>query len=320
MGARDCLKRSLRGRAVLDWSDYDRCWLDGCRQRPLDAAERVMLETIAADIAGVSDTQRGTAWGRCSPPGRFAATVIRLRPEVTHQFADSAAALRVGAVGIKLFKTTADGRREGDKVVRFCRDAIHRLPGLPNAHVQRVIAAGEWQSGPESRHYVVQQWVTGHTLEELNECIWPAQPIDGRVARSIVSQLLVAIVVPLWSAGTIWWDFRDANYCWDPLTEHLTMIDVDSLAAYVEETLETPAEWVRRDNRRQTGLSRLRQMALRVLLAQGIRPQAAVRRHVAAAWADFEPALRTLGKSPHGPVLTAVRSFFDRLDAMGCLV
>jgi hypothetical protein len=58
-----------------------------------------------------------------------------------------------------------------------------------------------------------QQWVPGHTLEELNRRIWPAQPLDPRVARSILEQLFGAIVMPLWSAGTVWWDFRGANYC-----------------------------------------------------------------------------------------------------------
>ena len=54
-------------------------------------------------------------------------------------------------------------------------------------------------------------------------------------------------IIPLWSEGTIWWDIRDANFCWDQAARRLTLIDTDSLAAYADEIQQRPAVWQRRE-------------------------------------------------------------------------
>lgn len=116
--------------------------------------------------------------------------------------------------------------------------------------------------------------------------------------HSILRQLLGEIVIPLWSRGLIWWDFRDANFCYAAETDRLSLIDVDSLGAYAEEILETPDDWTRRDRGRLTALARLRQMSVRLIGAPRRPGKKKVESRFTEAWRnDLEPALLRLGKS-----------------------
>jgi hypothetical protein len=237
---------------------------------------------------------------------------VRLRPGLAHRYRDEAAERGVGAVGVKVFKTTPDARREAELLVPFHRDDLHRLPGLPSGHVQRSVTAGVWRG----QAFVIQEWVAGDSLEDLIRRRWPTEPLAGARARSLVSQLLGRIVVPLWSAGTVWWDVRDANYCYDEPRDHLTLIDVDSLAAYADEILRNPGVWQRRDKGRETALARLRQMTLRLLLAQGLRPRRRVEAGLSEALAnELTPTLARLGHQleASSQAESALERFLDRL-------
>src|SRR5262249_19091745 len=147
---------------------------------------------FVVETMGVLIQQHHELWGEASPPGRFAATVVRLSSSVKHRYVDRATSEGVPEVAVKVFKTTPDARREAQRVVPFLHEELHRLPGWPNASIQRPFDAnfrGE-------RAYIVQEWVPGHTLEE-------ASPSSAQV-RSIVEQLLGKIVIPFWASGTIW--------------------------------------------------------------------------------------------------------------------
>jgi hypothetical protein len=302
---------------MLDWTSYDEFDWKHTQQHPMGISDRTEVERLVAEVLESSQVQREQAWGRCSPPGRFAATVVHLSHFAEDHHAAAARKLGIDEIGIKVFKTSVDGQREGKKVVQLCRDAIHRRPGLPNDHVQKTIDAGMSCSGDAPRHYVVQQWMAGDTLEDLIRRRWILEPIGGTVARSVLEQLFGGIVIPLWSAGTIWWDFRDANYCWDESNTRLAMIDVDSLAAYADEILYRPSDWSRRNKGRETALSRLRQMTLRILLAQGLTRKAAVARELDDAWNELlRPVLQTLGCDAYLGT-AALEVFLDRLKHAG---
>lgn len=149
---------------------------------------------------------------------------------------------------------------------------------------------------------------------------WPIRPIDGAVARLLLEQLIGEVVIPLWSVGTVWWDIRDANYCFDEATGRLTMIDIDSLAAYTDEIIRTPNVWTARDKGRPAALARLRQMTLRILLAQGPVAKATVRRNLYDAWDnELGPALQALGHATDLDGCSAMQRFFDRLETIGLL-
>lgn len=283
----------------IDWAEYDNFDWAGSSQAPLPGPRREAVAELVADVLGLSAEQRLAAWGSASPPGRYAATVVRVRSGVRHRIQERAAEAGVADVGVKVFKATPDARREAAKLLPFYRHHIHRLPGLPNQRVQRHLEAGALTDRlGEERAFLVQEWVEGDTLEELVRRRWPGAPIAGTLARSLIEQLLGGIVIPLWAAGTIWWDVRDANYCLCARTHRLMMIDVDSLAAYADEILETPAVWARRDRGRLTALSRLRQMCGRLLLAQAPPSKKKIETALAQAWeAELVPALSRLGKS-----------------------
>ncbi len=95
---------------------------------------------------------------------------------------------------------------------------------------------------------------------------WAAEPLAGATLRSLLNQLLGGIVIPLWAAGTLWWDNRDANYCFDAGAGRLALIDVDSLAAYADEILTSPIYWEQRARaNRSPGSPESEQAALRSL-------------------------------------------------------
>ena len=303
---------------VVDWQAYDGFDWAGARQSPMTPSQRVAVVEMVADVLKLPRDVRGSAWGIASRPGRFAATVIRHMSGIGHCYQNQAAAAQLDAIAVKVFKTTADAQREAERIVPFHQRFLSRLPGLPNKRVQRSVAAGSCRDrNGEERAFVVLEWINGDSLEDLVRRKWNRAPIDGAVARSLMEQLFGDIVIPLWSQGTVWWDVRDANYCYSGSSGRLALIDADSLAAYATEILQTPSVWEKRDRGRVTALGRLRQMGLRILLAQGLLNKQKVQRTYTEIWStELEPLLLTLGKTPCGSTgaVTALRQFCDRLD------
>lgn len=171
------------------------------------------------------------------------------------------------------------------------------------------------------RAFVILEWVPGESLEDLIRRHWPTTPVSAEVARSVLAQLLGDIIIPLWAAGTIWWDIRDANYCYSPQSGRLTLIDLDSLAAYADEILQTPQVWTRRDKGQATALARLRQLCIRVLLAQGGSNRKRITATFSQLWeSELEPVLSTLGKpgQQKAVAVTALERFLDQLEAHHC--
>lgn len=281
---------------AIDWTDYEAFAWSNAKQDPVDEQQRAKLAAWAADLLELDAADREAVWGHASPPGRYAATVIRVAPQVSHRFRLAADRAQVAEIGLKLFKVTPDAARAARQAIHFHARELGRLPGLPNPRVQRSISAGLRPDGRGlSRGYVVQEWVRGASLEDCLRVTWAKTPVDGSVARSLLAQLFGDIVIPLWQAGTVWWDFRDANFCYDAENGMLRMIDVDSLGAYADEILRAPQRWQARDKGRATALARLRRMSVRLLGARQGAARSKVERGLQAAWTDFEPALQRLG-------------------------
>lgn len=311
----------------LDWSDYNGFDWANAKQSPMTEEQRAGNEAVAAGLLAVPAEERQRLWGAASPPGRFAATVVHVCPGVSHRYAAQAGARGVVEIGVKLFKTNRDAQNEAQRVLRFYVSHFPRLPGLPNDHVQKTLDAGIVSDAQGAqRAYLVQEWVPGETLEELLRRRWVSEPVDGARVRSILEQLFGQIIVPLWGEGTVWWDARDANYCWHEAAGRLTMIDADSLAAYADEIVETPHVWERRDKGQSVALARLRQMTLRLLRAQALSGKKGLNAGLEAAWREeLEPALRALGRDParkeerKAEALAALRGFMQRLEEAGFL-
>ena len=271
----------------ISWTNYDAfAWPDSA-QAPLGATGRDDIERLAADILGISDGDRARSWGTASPPGRYAATVVRVDPAIDHRFATAARDRGIAVVGLKVLKTTRDAQREGDRLIAFHGDQLPRFPSLPQAHLQVSIAAGRHAG----RTFAALQWIEGATLDQL---AGEAGSLAPSLRATIVRQLFRDIVIPCWSAGVVWWDVRAANYCFSMEAQHLAMIDIDSLAAYAEEILDAPDVWTRREKGRGVALARLRQMSLRFL------PGARARKTALAAWTQhLAPSLMHLGRRAH---------------------
>jgi hypothetical protein len=174
--------------------------------------------------------------------------------------------------------------------------------------VQRSIAAGvaRDQSG-QDRAFVVQEWVEGTTLEGLRET-----SLDLGSVQTIIMHLVGHIVIPLWSVGTVWWDLRDANLCWNRDSSTLSLIDTESLGAYSQEILARADRWTQREKGRVAALRRCRQMVARVVAAGSVRARPKLERAVARAFTRYlEHPLAALGRDPDAPGLA--RHALDQL-------
>jgi serine/threonine protein kinase len=114
-------------------------------------------------------------------------------------------------LGIKIYKNNADGRRQANRALSVYRQDIERLPGLPSANVQKIVRADHYN---KERNYIIQEWISGDSLEylQIKNAIEPAH------IRPIIKQLFLNIIILLWTKGTVWWDSRDGNYCFDSNT------------------------------------------------------------------------------------------------------
>jgi hypothetical protein len=275
----------------VDWTAYDTFDWAASQQSPLPPGERATLADLVAQILCLPDSTRATVWGAASPPGRFAATVVRVETGLLPpDWRERAAS--IPAIGVKVFKTTSDARREADRLLPFHRTQLSRLPGIPHPRVQRSLGSGQDQG----RSWLVLEWLPGVGLDVWRSRFTRQAPAPLPVVRSLIEQLLGEIVLPLWSGGLIWWDFRDANCCVDP-DGRLALLDVDSLAAYADEILTTLEVWTQRDRGRSTSEGRLRNMTWRLLQAarwSGKKREAAFR----AAWnAHVAPTLAGIGRT-----------------------
>jgi serine/threonine protein kinase len=229
----------------LKWKHYDEYFNHPRDQQQIDDNRKLDIERIAGEILHLDDETLKSTWGSCSPPGVFAKTVVRVESAIPHRFTG---VCQNKAIGLKIFKNG-----KGRKLVLSHKHLRNKLPGLPNDFVQEVYGAGEHNG----TFYLVQEWVEGNSLENFLASQTHTTP---DVAQQLLNDLFEGIIIPLWSAGTIWWDIRAGNFC---VTERdgkqrLVLIDTDSLLAYAEEIVETPHVFTKRNHGKVTALKRIK--------------------------------------------------------------
>lgn len=238
----------------LNWKNYDEYFEHPRDQKPLDEPARQEVERLTVGILQLNDEYLRLLWGHCSPPGVNAQTVVQVESAIPHRFTDLSGNK---AIGVKIFK-----KGKGSKLIQDHTHSRNKLPGLPNNLVQNVYEAGEH----EGICYLIQEWIEGDSLETY---LTRKTPLPPDVAQQLISDLLDGIIVPLWSAGTIWWDIRAGNFC---VTERdgkqrLVLIDTDSLLAYADEIIGTPNVFTKRAKGKITALKRIKTIVKNVLLS-----------------------------------------------------
>jgi serine/threonine protein kinase len=238
----------------LNWKNYDEYFNHPRDQQQIDENTKLEIEKIAAEILGLDYESLKSTWGSCSPPGVFAQTVVRVESSTPHRFSGIC---QKKAIGLKIFK-----KGKGRKLVLSHKHLRNKLPGLPNDFVQEVYDADEHNG----TFFLVQEWIEGESLETyLNR----KTHLPPDVAQQLINDLFEGIIIPLWSAGTIWWDIRTGNFC---VTERddkqrLALIDTDSLLAYAEEIIETPHVFTKRNHGKVTALKRIKTIATDLVMS-----------------------------------------------------
>ncbi|HLV80021.1 MAG TPA: hypothetical protein VKT32_07040 [Chthonomonadaceae bacterium] len=273
----------------VDWQEYLRFFTESrTSQTPLDPAEREQIACLAADILQLSEADRKPVWGVASPPGRYAQTVIHLRRGLSLGHAvyqARAAALDIEEIGLKVFKANADAGRLAAGLVPFQeRRAQQGRPLQDCASIQKVVGAG-WHvdSRQGRRAFLIQEWISGATLEENHRRVWPKTPLPGPQAQRLLASLYREIVLPVWSAlaenSGIVWDWRDAQLVVEE-EARLVLIDSDCL-----EELAAQRSPEQRRRQEQNAFRRLRAMTARLLKAQGLpQSETTIRATVQRAW------------------------------------
>ena len=237
----------------LKWKHYDAYFNDPRDQQQIDDNTKLEMEKIASEILGLDRQTMQSTWGSCSPPGVSAQTVVRVESSIPHRFTGIC---QNKAIGLKIFKNG-----KGCKLVHGHTHSRRKLPGLPNDFVQEVYDAGEHNC----TFFLVQDWIEGESLETyLNG----KTHLPPDVAQQLLKDLFEGIIIPLWSAGTSWWDIRAGNFC---VTERdskqrLVLIDTDSLLAYADEIIETPLVFTKRDKGKVFALKRIKTIATDLVL------------------------------------------------------
>src|SRR5205823_7978753 len=122
------------------------------------------------------------------------------------------------------------------------------LPTIAGARVQRVVEAGYWcAAGGAPRGYVVLQYVPGQTLEAvLAAAAGGMLPVGMARSRRMIGSFLYDVLIPTWSAGYRFWDFRAANLVVGP-EDAVSLIDLDMLAKMIDEWVAGEGAWAERD-------------------------------------------------------------------------
>jgi hypothetical protein len=287
---------------MLNWKPYDQHTWENSDQRPFNATEKKHFEQLAGKILWLPGVEMQDCWGTVCPPGRNAA-VIRVHPDVRHRFERNG----LREVGLKIFNLV-DGKVMWPSVFKFHDGQRGKLPGLPNAQVQEVLACGTHPDGVGSeRGYLVQQWVEGTALDQKIEA-----GLTADETLQIIDDLFLKIIIPLWGVGTSWWDVRDSNYVVTPAGQ-LVMIDSDSVGAYADEIVETPTVFAKRNRGSITAM--IRYGSLLITLARRLAPRgtkSAVEREVRVLVArHLLPVFVEPYPLPHGWQKTAIRAWQD---------
>jgi serine/threonine protein kinase len=229
----------------LNWKNYDEYFSHPRDQQQINANTKVEIERIASKILGLDDETLKSSWGSCSPPGGLCTNGRSGREFHSSSF-------------FRYLSEQGDWAQDfqkgkGLQLVLSHKHLRTKLPGLPNDFVQEVYDAG----GHNDTFYLVQEWVEGNSLENFLANQTPTTP---EVAIQLLSDFFEGILLPLWSAGTIWWDIQAGNF---GVTERddkqrLVLIDTDSLLAYAEEIIETSQVFTKRNHGKVTALKRIK--------------------------------------------------------------
>ena len=238
----------------LKWKHYDEYFNHPRDQQQIDDNTKLEMEKIASEILGLDRQTMQSTWGSCSPPGVSAQTVVRVESSIPHRFTGIC---QNKAIGLKIFKNG-----KGCKLVHGHTHSRRKLPGLPNDFVQEVYDAGEHNG----TFFLIQGWIEGESLETYLNRKTQLPPDE---VQQLLKDLFEGIIIPLWSAGTIWWDIRAGNFC---VTERdskqrLVLIDTDSLLDYADEIIETPLVFTERNRGKVTALKRIKTIVTDLVLS-----------------------------------------------------
>lgn len=296
---------------MLDWSAYDAERTRKARGKAgVTAADRAALESLLTGVLELSPADAARTWGDAIGYGLDAIVVVRVRDGIAH--AHSAAGF---PVAVKVYRTRKP------RLVAWHGRLFRRAPGLAgNPRVQQSVAAGDAIDGRgHRRSYAVVQYVPGVLLEG-----WLAEHAPPPDRTAAILREVFEMVFGFWSAGLRPWDVRPGNLILDLPTGRLTLIDTDASHRTIEDVLERPDDWLRRDAVEQRFLRRLPANVLVPVLTGRkpgpLRQDRKLVRDAADALADsgLDEAMRALGRPDAPP--NATRQARAALDAFLALV
>lgn len=247
--------------------------------------DKLKDEAQAKCLLGIADATAAT-FIRFRTGARTRA-VLALVDSSNHRFKE-----KYSQVSVKFYK--GDGTTVGSKEYQhYHQSQFTQVAALRHTNIQQSLAGGVAAGvGP----YSVMQYVPGDELAPLLD----QRNFNTREAESMISQILLEIWIPLWSAGLRFKDCHAGNFVLTP-ERKVVMIDTEQMRKDVDELLKQPSIWTQRDKHEASGLKRLAGLLTRIVMsAQADACEATVKRHVKDALAEsgLLEQLSTLGREP----------------------
>lgn len=153
---------------------------------------------------------------------------------------------------VKLYR--GDGSTPGNKAYRTYHGLHFRnLTALTgNPRIQQSLASGIDRGSGAPHPYAILEYVPGTELAKVIE----AGRLTVPKAIRILSDILLEVWIPLWSAGLRFKDCHAGNFIVGD-KGGIFMIDTEQLRKDVAEFLHDPACWTQRDRHEALGLQRL---------------------------------------------------------------
>ena len=245
----------------VTWTEHD-ALRAGQGLPPAEPAEKREVEDLVSAVLRLTSDQLSMEWGSAIGYGLSSLAVVKVPAGTQDRYS------WFGDLTVKVYRNAAS------QLVRFHGKLIDNP--LPSSF-QRTIDSGAWTgSTAKQRGYVVLQYAPGCPLDELPEPVGRSEP---ERARSTLAAFFRDLLIPTWSAGLRFFDFRAANLVLDPIEPRLVMIDTDALLPAVRERDNRPDVWKARDTQERKAHQQL--AGLVALLLD--RPGLVGRRRVADA-------------------------------------
>lgn len=188
---------------MLDWSTFN---------KPITLTEQLKFNRLFFKLKEHANASffENDKIGKCYPGGNNSQLIIKLPNS---------------KIGIKIYNN-----KRGNELVCKFQNEIRKYIYINNKHIQNVYKC----SKIGNTRYAIQEWIEGDTLTEM----YLSDKFNPLNVKTILDQMYLKLIIPLWKEGLIWKGISATNICYDSKKEMLICIDTDNMYKTAAEILK----------------------------------------------------------------------------------